>query len=178
LQQSGVVGCLKHWPGIGSVSLDPHDTLPVMDRTRQQLETTEFASFRGLLALNPGMVMVTHVVVPAIDPSLPATLSSKLVQGVLRGELGYDGVVMTDSLYMKGISLRYDLGEAAVMSVLAGDDLLEGAFDPDSMRFMLAALKGAISSGRLSVTRIDDSVRRILTLKAHYGLLPVQPPTA
>jgi len=116
--------------------------------------------------------------VPAIDPSLPATLSSKLVQGVLRGELGYDGVVMTDSLYMKGISLRYDLGEAAVMSVLAGDDLLEGAFDPDSMRFMLAALKGAISSGRLSVTRIDDSVRRILTLKAHYGLLPVQPPTA
>lgn len=177
LQRSGVVGCLKHWPGIGSVSLDPHDTLPVMDRTRQQLETTEFASFRGLLALNPGMVMVTHVVVPAIDPDLPATLSPKLVQGVLRGELGYDGVVMTDSLYMKGISLRYDLGEAAVMSVLAGDDLLEGAFDPASMRFMLAALKGSVASGRLSVARIDDSVRRVLTLKARYGLLPVLPPT-
>jgi beta-N-acetylhexosaminidase len=117
------------------------------------------------------MIMVTHVMIPAIDPNLPATLSPKLVQGVLRGELGYDGVVMTDSLYMKGISVRYSLGEAGVLSVIAGDDLLEGAWDSASMTVMLDALKTAVEQGRISQARIDQSVRRILLLKQQYGLL-------
>jgi beta-N-acetylhexosaminidase len=115
---------------------------------------------------------VTHVLVPAIDPNLPATLSPALVQGVLRGELGYDGVVMTDSLYMKGISERYSLGEASVLAVLAGDDLLEGAWDSASMQEMLSALEAAVAQGRISAARIDQSVRRILLLKERYGLLP------
>ncbi|HEY7983167.1 MAG TPA: glycoside hydrolase family 3 N-terminal domain-containing protein [Ktedonobacterales bacterium] len=172
LQQQRVIGCLKHWPGIGGVVDDPHQTLPTITTSRAALEATEFAPFRNLLALDPGMIMVTHVLVPAIDPALPATLSPALVQGVLRGELGYDGVVMTDSLYMKGISLRYSLGEAAVLSVLAGDDLLEGAWDAYSMREMLGALKAAIAAGRITPARIDKSVRRILLLKQRYGLLP------
>jgi beta-N-acetylhexosaminidase len=172
LQQQRVIGCLKHWPGIGGVVEDPHLTLPTITQSRAALEATEFAPFRDLLALDPGMIMVTHVLVPAIDPTLPATLSPALVQGVLRGELGYDGVVMTDSLYMKGISLHYSLGEAAVLSVIAGDDLLEGAWDTYSTRGMLDALKAAIAAGRISPERIDQSVRRILLLKARYGLLP------
>jgi beta-N-acetylhexosaminidase len=172
LQQQRVIGCLKHWPGIGGVVDDPHETLPTITASRATLEATEFAPFRNLLALNPGMFMVTHVLVPALDPTLPATLSPTLVQGVLRGELGYDGVVMTDSLYMKGISLHYSLGEAAVLSVIAGDDLLEGAWDAYSMREMLGALKAAIAAGRISPARIDQSVRRILRLKQRYGLLP------
>ncbi len=172
LQQNGEIACLKHWPGIGSTVGDPHLTLPTITRSRAQLEATDFAAFRNLLADQPGMIMVTHVVVPAIDSTLPATLSPKLVQGVLRGELGYDGVVMTDSLYMKGISLHYSLGEAAVLSVIAGDDLLEGAWDSGSMLEMLSALKTAIRQGRISQARIDQSVRRILLLKERYGLLP------
>jgi beta-N-acetylhexosaminidase len=175
LQQNGEIACLKHWPGIGSTSGDPHLTLPVITRSLQDLESTDFAAFRNLLPINPGMIMVTHVLVPAIDPDLPATLSPKLVQGVLRGELGYDGVVMTDSLYMKGISDRYNLGEAAVLSVIAGDDLLEGAWDSASMTEMLNALKAAIAQGRISQARIDQSVRRILLLKQQYGLLPAPP---
>lgn len=178
LQQNGEIGCLKHWPGIGSIVGDPHLTLPTITRSRAQLEATDFAAFRNLLVDQPGMIMVTHVMVPAIDPNLPATLSPKLVQGVLRGELGYDGVVMTDSLYMKGISLHYSLGEAAVLSVLAGDDLLEGAWDTGSMLEMLSALKTAIKQGRISQARIDQSVRRILLLKERYGLLPVLPAAA
>ena len=109
LQENGVIGTLKHWPGIGSITRDPHQTLPMMNRSLSQLQSTEFGSFKALLPLNPGMIMVTHVIVPAIDPNLPATLSPKVVQGVLRDQLGYQGVVMTDSLYMKGISLHYTL---------------------------------------------------------------------
>lgn len=172
LQQNGEIATLKHWPGIGSTSGDPHFTLPVISRSRQDLESTDFAAFRNLLSLHPGMIMTTHVIVPAYDPNLPATLSPTLVQGVLRGELGYDGVIMTDSLYMKGISLRYSLGEAAVLSVIAGNDLLEGAWDSASLSEMLDAVRSAIARGRISQTRIDQSVRRILMLKQQYGLLP------
>jgi beta-N-acetylhexosaminidase len=170
LQKYSIIACLKHWPGIGSVTEDPHETLPTLQRTNAQLQATEFAAFKGMLALNPGMVMVTHVIVPGIDPTLPATLSPKVVQGTLRDQYGYQGVVMTDSLYMKGISLKYSLGQAAVMSVEAGDDLLEGAWDSTSMGWMLTALKQAIQSGQISMARIDESVRRILTLKATHGI--------
>jgi beta-N-acetylhexosaminidase len=173
VQDNGVIGTLKHWPGIGSITSDPHQTLPVMNRSLSQLQSTEFSSFKALLPLNPGMIMVTHVVVPALDPNLPATLSPKIVQGVLRDQLGYQGVVMTDSLYMKGISLQYNLGQAAVLSVMAGDDLLEGAFDSYSMRFMMDSIKGAMADGRISQARIDQSVRRILALKLRFGLLPL-----
>ena len=178
LQQNGEIGCLKHWPGIGSVIGDPHLTLPTMDRTRAELESTEFAAFRNLLALQPGMIMVTHVVVTAIDRTLPATLSPTMVQGVLRGELGYDGVVMTDSLYMNAIWQHYNLGDAAVLAVIAGDDLLEGAWSSDSMTWMLNSLHAAIAQGRVSQARIDQSVRRILMLKARFGLLPLVNPHA
>ncbi len=174
VQQNGVVGCLKHWPGIGSVTLDPHETLPTIDRSLGDLQSTEFAAFKNLLAHQPGMIMVTHVIVRALDSSLPATLSPKVVDGVLRGQLGYQGVVMTDSLYMKGISVRYSLGEAAVLSIIAGDDLLEGAWDTGSMQEMLGAIKQAMAQGRISAQRIDQSVARILTLKAHYGLIPLR----
>jgi len=171
LQNNGEIACLKHWPGIGSISLDPHKALPTITRSLPQLESTDFATFRTLLALNPGMIMVTHVVVQALDPTMPATLSPILVNGVLRGELGYQGVVMTDSLYMAAISQSYSLPQAAVLSVMAGDDLLEGAFDSYSMSAMLAALHSAIDDGSITTDRIDQSVVRILALKARYGLI-------
>jgi beta-N-acetylhexosaminidase len=119
------------------------------------------------------MIMVTHVLVPALYPVMPATLSPILVNGVLRGELGYQGVVMTDSLYMAAISEHYTLPEAAVLSVIAGDDLLEGAFDSYSMIGMLTALHNAIDNGSISSDRIDQSVLRILELKARFGLIPM-----
>jgi beta-N-acetylhexosaminidase len=120
------------------------------------------------------MIMVTHVLVNAVDPTMPATLSPKMVNGILRGELGYNGVVMTDSLYMQGIAIHYNLPEAGVLAVIAGDDLLEGAYDSSSMAAMIAALKAAISDGRISIARINQSVQRILTLKIRYGMLPLR----
>src|SRR5262249_52906545 len=91
-----------------------------------QLQATDFAAFRDLLAKQPGMIMVTHVLVQAIDPGMPSSLSAKVVQGTLRDQLGYQGVVITDNLWMKGVSLRYSLGAAPVPAVVAGDHLLEG----------------------------------------------------
>jgi beta-N-acetylhexosaminidase len=173
LQQNGIIGTLKHWPGIGSVSLDPHKTLPTVTRSLSDLESTDFATFRDLLAKNPGMIMVTHVLVNAIDPDMPSSLSPKLVQGTLRDELGYQGVIITDNLWMKGVSLRYSLPDASVLAVLAGDDLLEGPWDPATMGDVLNGLRDAVNSGRISQDRIDQSVRRILTLKAQYGILPL-----
>jgi beta-N-acetylhexosaminidase len=181
LQDNGIVACLKHWPGIGGVTSDPHLTLPTITESPAQLNAVNFASFKGLLPLNPGMIMVTHVNVPSIDPTMPATLSPKLVDGVLRGQLGYQGVVMTDSLYMDGIkiflhdnNIYTELPKAAVLAVKAGDDLLEGAFDTASMRAMIDALKAAIASGQITRSRIDESARRILMLKVRFGLLPLR----
>jgi beta-N-acetylhexosaminidase len=174
LQSNGVIGTLKHWPGIGTLTQDPHLTLPVMTDSLAQLQSNHFATFKALLADDPGMIMVTHVIVQAIDPTMPATLSPKLVNGVLRGQLGYNGVVMTDSLYMQGIAARYNLPEAAVLSIIAGDDLLEGAYNSYTMAAMIAAIKAAINQGRITVARIDQSVMRILELKIRFGLLPLK----
>ena len=172
LQQNSIIGCLKHWPGIGDANQDPHLTLPTIDRTRDQLEATEFAPFRLMLKDNPGMIMVTHVILTAIDPTMPSSLSPAVVDGVLRGELGYNGVVITDNLWMKGVSDKYSLGQAAVLAIIAGDDLLEGAWAPYELRVMVSAVKNAVASGQISVSRINQSVRRLLTLKVKYGILP------
>ncbi len=173
LQQNHVIGTLKHWPGIGDAAQDPHLTLPVINRTRAQLDSTEFAPFRNLLKDNPGMIMVTHVILSAIDPSMPTSLSPKVVQGILRDEMGYQGVIITDNLWMDGVSSHYSLGQAAVLAIQAGDDLLEGAWDPQHLQLMITAVKNAVNSGQISVARIDQSVRRLLTLKATYGILPL-----
>lgn len=180
LQQHGIAGTLKHWPGIGSTSQDPHDTLPTISHGKAELQATDFAPFQSLLADDPAMIMVTHVMVPAYDQQFPATFSPTLVDGVLRGQLGYQGVVMTDSLYMGGIkaflhddNLYSELPKAAVLAIQAGDDLLEGAFDTTSMAAMVHALKAAVASGQISRSRIDESVRRILMLKARFGMLPL-----
>src|SRR5262249_29229866 len=183
LQSQGVIGCVKHWPGIGGLAFgeDPHDVLPIKDIPRTHLDTVDFAAFLQLLSHQPGMVMVTHVIMRAYDKKLPATLSPTLINGILRKQLGYDGVVMTDSLYMGAIkiylndqNLYTELPTAAVLSVIAGDDLLEGAFDRITMSNMLDALKAAIKTRRLSKARIAQSVRRILTLKARFGLLSLR----
>ncbi len=179
-QSQGVAGALKHWPGIGASTGDPHKALPVVPHSLDELNTIDFAAFKGLLPQGPAMIMVTHVIVPAVDPTNPATLSPTLVNGILRGKLGYQGVVITDSLHMEGI---YDfersrgitdyprmLDEATIQAILAGDDILEGGFDPFSAQSMLAAVHDAVVSGRVPLSRIEESDRRILRLKWAYNI--------
>ncbi len=171
LQTNGVAGCLKHFPGLGAVTSDPHEGLPVVERSKAELESIDLAPYKSLLRQqHPAMIMATDVLVPAIDPTLPAELSPSTITGVLRNELGYDGVVITDGLYMKGINEHWSLSQAAVLAVVAGNDLLEGPFTADQVADVITALKQAIHDGRLSMQRIDQSVQRILTMKIQYGL--------
>jgi len=173
LQKSGkVVGTLKHFPGLGSIATDPHTTLPYLNRTVDQLNQIDWAPYRNLI--NQGVVhaiMVTHEVVTAIDNTTPASLSSKIVTGVLRDQMGFQGVIMTDSLTMAGVSAYYSTKQAAVLAVEAGSDIIMGADTPSTVATMLQGIKDAISAGDISQQRIDQSISRILMLKYQMGLL-------
>jgi beta-N-acetylhexosaminidase len=176
LQQNTIVACLKHFPGLGSLhdstSTDPHFHLPVVDRSLADVESIDLAPYKAILRqATPAMIMPTDVLTTAIDAALPAELSPKAIDGVLRKELGYDGVVITDGLYMQGITSSWPLSQAAVLSILAGDDLIEGPYTPNQVAEVVAALKHALQQGQLSMQRIDQSVRRILVMKVQYGII-------
>ncbi len=172
LQLDGVAGCLKHYPGLGAITSDPHLGLPTVDRSLADLENIDLAPYKLMIqADHPAMIMSTDVLMPAIDPDLPAELSPKTINGILRNQLGYNGVVITDGLYMQGISGRWTLSQAAVLSIMAGDDLLEGPYSPSQVAVVVAALKQAIQQGKLTIDRIDQSVERILLMKVQYGII-------
>ena len=172
LQQNSVIGTLKHFPGLGAITSDPHAGLPTVDRSLAQLESIDLAPYKLMLQKDrPAMVMSTDVLVPAIDPNLPAELSPRVINGVLRQQLGYNGVVITDGLYMGGISQRWSLTQAAVLSIIAGDDLVEGPYTVSQVAQVIAAFKQALADGQLTIERIDQSVQRILLMKMQYGIL-------
>jgi beta-N-acetylhexosaminidase len=176
LQSSGTVGCLKHFSGLGSlpgsVHYDPHDVLPVVNRSWTDLENIDLAPYKFLIEHDqPAMIMSTDVVTTAIDSNLPAELSAKAIDGVLRGQLGYNGVVITDGLYMGGIQARWSIAQAAVLAIIAGNDLIEGPFTPGQVANVVAALKQAIQQGQLTMDRINQSLQRILLLKLQYGII-------
>lgn len=172
LQDQGVIGTLKHWPDLGTDTVDPHYVLPVLNRSQDDLNRIDFAPYRTLLAQgNVDMIMSTHELVPAYDPTLPASLSPILIDQVLRRDLGFEGVVITDSLYMGALTQHWTPGQAAVLAVLAGNDLLLDLYNIQGVQEMLDALKAAVESGQISKARIDLSMQRILALKIKYGLI-------
>ncbi len=174
VQDHGVVGTLKHFPGLGDALEDAHLSLPVIKRTRSQVESVELAPYRALIDNGKAqMVMTTDLLMPAFDPVLPAELSPSIITGVLRSELGFDGVVMTDALYMAGISNKWSMPQAGVMAIEAGCDMLLGPWNVSQMRDMFVALQRAMKSGAITKARLDQSVRRILTLKMRMGLIPL-----
>lgn len=171
LQENGVAGCLKHFPGLGAISSDPHTGLPTVNRSLDQLKKIDLMPYQIMISKNhPAMIMDTDVLMPAIDPNLPAELSPKAVQGILRGYLGYDGVVITDGLYMHGISERWSLSQAAVLAIAAGNDMIEGPYTTSQVASVLTALKQALKSGQLTEARVDEAVARILMMKLTYGM--------
>ena len=176
LQQSGkVLGTLKHFPGLGDVATDPHVGVPQLTRSQSDLEQIDWAPYRNLIQQGNTVhaIMVTHEIVQALDTTKPSSLSSKVVTGILRDEMGFNGVIMTDSLTMESIAAYYDEAQAAALSVEAGCDLLMGASTPSDLASMIQGIKQAMSDGQISQQRIDDSVRRILLMKYAMGLLPI-----
>jgi beta-N-acetylhexosaminidase len=181
LQQNGIAGTLKHWPGLGASTGNPDFTLPLVNHSQAQLNAIDFASFRALLPHQPDLIMVTHVIVPAYDAQAPASLSPVLVQQVLRGQLGYQGVVVTDAMDAQGL-IAYmrqqgysdpgqGIAEACVLAFLAGDDLIEAPIEQDRLAAVVAAMTQAVQSGRISPARLREALHRIIALKVRLGLL-------
>jgi beta-N-acetylhexosaminidase len=179
LQSKGVVGTLKHFPGLGAADHDAHLRLPVIKRSRSQIEAVELAPYRALIdAGKVQAVMSTDLLMPAIDPNLPAEISPATITGILRQELGFKGVVITDALYMAGIREKWSMGQAAVLALKAGDDMLLGASSVGAIQAIVKSIKAALKSHSLTKSRIDDSVRRILMLKIKMGLIKLPTWTA
>ncbi len=175
VQGDGEIACLKHFPGLGAATTDAHTGLPVVKRTQDQIYATELAPYQYFVqsknALDhPGMIMTTDVLMPAIDPTMPAELSYPFVTGILRHQFGYNGVVITDALYMLGIEKKWSLPQAVVLSIEAGNDMVLGVRDSSDLSASVAALKQAITNGDLSMARINESVARIIALKIQYHL--------
>jgi beta-N-acetylhexosaminidase len=172
LQSSGVVGVPKHFPGLGAAVIDAHKGLPVINRTKEQLEETEFAPFKALIASGQmQMVMSTDVLMPALDVDLPAEISKPIITGVLRNELGFKGVAITDALYMQGITDRFSFTQAAIMAFEAGNDMIMAPWRPNMIQAIITGIKVELQNGKITQQQIDASVTRILALKIRYNLI-------
>ena len=169
VEDNGALAATKHFPGHGDTAADSHIDLPVIHASRDRLEHLELVPFRAAISSGVSSVMTGHLSVPAIepDPNTPATLSHNILTGLLRNELGYHGLIVTDAMEMGGITVRYAPGEAAVRAVAAGVDCVLMPPVPDAA---FESLQAAVKSGRISKERLDESVRRILQAKARLGL--------
>lgn len=167
-QSSGIASTAKHFPGHGDTSTDSHTGLPVITHTREQWAELDEPPFRAAIAAGIDSIMTAHIVVPALDPAEdPATLSRPILTGILREELGYDGVVVTDSLGMEGVRTKYGDERVPVLALQAGVDQL---LNPPSLDVSWNAVLEAVKGGEISEARIDESILRILRLKAKLGL--------
>ncbi|HLL72861.1 MAG TPA: glycoside hydrolase family 3 N-terminal domain-containing protein [Pyrinomonadaceae bacterium] len=193
-QSAGVIATAKHFPGHGDTAIDSHRGLPVIDVGRARLDALELVPFRAAIAAGVGSVMIAHIGLPQLDPTtvsplpraearssgyadsevlvenarLPATLSPAVVGGLLRRDLGFDGIIVTDALDMSGLTIYFTPGEAAVRAVLAGADVLLKPADTDAV---VAGLREAVKAGRLTEKRIEESARRLLAAKYDLGLV-------
>ncbi len=179
LRSGGILAVAKHFPGHGATSVDSHLGLPVLDFGRRRLDSVELVPFRR--AIDPDIdvdaVMTGHVALPRIDPSgLPATLSQPVISGILRGELGFEGLVVSDDLAaMAAITDDFAPDEAAVLAIGAGVDMLIVVGDLERQTIIRDALLAALTSGELSRDRIMDAVVHVLEAKARAGLLGGEP---
>jgi len=170
LQEGGTIAVVKHFPGHGDTAVDSHLDLPVVHKTTEQLQTMEWVPFRTAIEEGADAVMVAHILFPAVDPDAPASFSKVIIGEQLRGTLGFDGVIITDDMTMGAITQHYGLEDAALKSIEAGSDIILVAHGYDTEKKVYDSLLQAVKSGRLDESRVDESVRRILTLKLKYRL--------
>lgn len=169
MQDGGLLATAKHFPGHGDTDDDSHSSLPVLHVDRARLDSVELIPFKAAIAAGVSSIMVAHIALPELDQrdDLPATLSPLIVTGILRNELGFDGLIVSDALRMRGITNKYGPGDAAVRAINAGVDQLLLSADFYAAR---RAVLHAVDSGQISIARIDQAVIRILQAKARAGL--------
>jgi beta-glucosidase-like glycosyl hydrolase/CubicO group peptidase (beta-lactamase class C family) len=169
VEENGGIATAKHFPGHGDTSTDSHLDLPTVTSDRAHLDRVELAPFRAAIAAGVSTIMTGHLAVPALepDPNVPATMSPAISTDLLRKQMGFDGLVVTDALDMGGVTVRYPPGEVAVRSLLAGSDVL---LVPPVLDAALEAVRDAVASGRIPMSRLDEAVTRVLRAKAKLGL--------
>jgi len=169
MQDNGVLAVGKHFPGHGDTNVDSHKAMPVISHSRERLDTLELYPFRYLSGKGVGGMMVSHLYVPAIDPTtnMPASLSPKAIKEVLRMDIGFDGMIFTDAMNMGGITTNYKGNEADVMALLAGNDMI---MFPTDVNDVIEKLKLSIKEGKISESDIDDACYRVLLTKARLNL--------
>lgn len=170
LTDNGIISVVKHFPGHGDTHIDSHKSLPIIDKTIKELHTTELIPFKQAIAEHADMIMVAHIMYPALDDEYPSSLSKKIITDLLRDEMDFDGVVITDDLTMGAIVKEYTVPQAAVQSFIAGSDLLLIAGDYENQVDTFNALMSSVQAGIISEGRVDESVRRILEVKERYQL--------
>ncbi|MFF9452962.1 glycoside hydrolase family 3 protein [Streptomyces flaveolus] len=167
LQSAGVAACTKHFPGHGDTAVDSHHALPRIDVDASVLAERELVPFRAAIAAGSRAVMSAHILVPALDPDRPATLSRRILTDLLRGELGYDGLIVTDGMEMRAIAGTYGIERGSVLAVAAGADAIcvgGGLADEETVRRLRDALVEAVRSGELPEERLADAAGRVRAL--------------
>jgi beta-N-acetylhexosaminidase len=165
---TGVAVVAKHFPGHGDTATDSHTGLPIINHTKEQWERIDAPPFKAAVDHHADVIMTAHIVVPGLDKSrVPATMSKAVLGGLLRGKLGFQGVIITDSLQMTGATIKFGAEEAAVRAVVAGADML---LMPQNLGRAYNAVLAAVRSGRISQSRLDEAVTRIIRMKDERGM--------
>ncbi|MCB0651465.1 MAG: serine hydrolase [Saprospiraceae bacterium] len=174
MQENGVMACAKHFPGHGDTDVDSHLDLPKITHSRSRLDSVELYPFRILAQQGIGSMMIAHLEVPALEkrPNRPTTLSRNTVTNLLRNEIGYDGLLFTDALEMKGVTKYFGPGQVEAEALLAGNDVL---LLPEDMGAAIREIKNYIKTGKLDQKQVDDSVKRVLRAKYRLGLTSFAP---
>jgi beta-N-acetylhexosaminidase len=173
LQAAGVAACGKHFPGHGDTSLDSHFDLPLVEHPPDRLRRVEFVPFRAAIAADVAFMITAHVLVPAFDEEQPATLSPRIVTGLLREELGFEGVILTDDIEMKAIAAHYTIPDASVRAIAAGcDGVLVCGGSVELQAAVLEALVHAVEDGRIPRKRLDDALGRHRRAKERFLAAP------
>lgn len=170
LKATGAIPVAKHFPGHGDTETDSHYGLPLVTKTKEELWQSELLPFKSAIENGVPMIMAAHILCTELDENYPASMSKNIITDLLRDEMGFEGVVITDDLTMGAISESYSFGDAAVLSINAGCDILSICFGEDNVKQAVKAIKEAVENGDITEERIDESVRRILKLKEDYNV--------
>ncbi|WP_199120173.1 glycoside hydrolase family 3 protein [Pedobacter sp. ASV28] len=169
MQEGGLLVSIKHFPGHGDTDVDSHYDLPQLKFGKERLDTLELYPFKELIKQGAAGVMVAHMNIPSLDatPNLPSTLSQPIITGLLKNELGFKGLIISDAMDMKGVTKYFKDGEADVMGLIAGNDILELS---ENTKVAVKSVRQAIKDQRITMARIDESVKKVLTAKYWAGL--------
>jgi len=170
IQSEQIISVIKHFPGHGDTAVDSHKELPIIQKSLKDLHALELIPFIQATEGGADVLMVGHILLPKIDATYPASISEKIVNNLLRKQLNYNGVIITDDMTMKAIVNTFEIGEAAVFAVKAGNDIILVAHDYANVIKVKDAILQAIETGEITEQRIDESVRRILSIKKKYNL--------